>query len=362
MRLRDLCLTGILLSGCGPVKEPLRPELRSRWMEVVVEPAAGRAEDLLALGERLYGWNCLPCHGPDGKGDGPVADRLALRPRDFTRGWFKFKTSGPDEMPFDEDLYRTISVGVPSSGMPSFAVPLLPEDRWALIAYVKSLSLPPAGAGRNHFEASPPRRLLPSPPPRAGDAGRGARLFREGVQCARCHGDDGRGAGPAAAELVDSVGRPVAMPDLTRGEAIFKTGNRAEDVFRILATGMAGTPMPSFASVPAKDLWDLSAFVTSLYEPIAPGERTYLTSGCIGCHTFGKGRLIGPDLAGVTKRRPRAWLSGWIKDPAEMISRDPEARKLYEEFKSPMPTLRLSDREVEDLIDYLSRLDACGGK
>ena len=64
--------------------------------------------------------------------------------------------------------------------------------------------------------------------------------------------------------LTDALGRPVPVPDLTRGESAFLAGGRPEDIFRILTIGMAGSPMPSFSALPEGDRWDLAFFVASL--------------------------------------------------------------------------------------------------
>ncbi len=305
----------------------------SRWMAVAPPPAPAATDGLLETGERLYGWNCLPCHGPEGRGDGPMAARVGLRPRDFTRGAFRLKTSAAGEMPFDDDLYRTIAAGVPAAGMPAFPI-FTDQDRWALVLYVKSLA-----------EPGPPARTRIRPPSGRGDASRGAGLYRDG--CAACHGAEGRGDGPSAAAL------GVPLPDLSRGEVAFKAGSRPEDVYRVLTAGMAGTPMPSFASVPERDRWDVAAFVTTLYRPIHPGERLFLGSGCVSCHTIGKGRLIGPDLAGVGACRPRAWLRDWLVDPQGLVARDPEARRLLDQYGSLMPPFPFSESDIAALLDFL---------
>jgi mono/diheme cytochrome c family protein len=272
--------------------------------------------------------------------------RQGLHPRDFTRGLFKLKTSAPGEMPFDEDLYRTIAVGIPLGGMPRNR-DLEPRDRWALVAHVKSLAA-------SHFQTKAPSLPWPDPSvPAAPDPARGRELFAVRVGCAVCHGADGKGGGPAAAELRDAWDRPAPVPDLTRGELGLKAGSRLQDIFRTLTLGMAGTPMPSFAAIPERDRWDLAAFVRSRFEPIPPGERIFLGAGCLACHTVGKGKLVGPDLIDTRGRRDRAWLRRWLADPPAMLARDPVARKEFQDYKVQMPNLNLNDREIDALIDYL---------
>jgi len=353
-----LLLLGLLL-GCheappapgeaAPSPAELRYGRPPAWSTEPVPPAPTASQDLVDLGERLYGWNCFPCHGAEGKGDGPVAQRQGLHPRDFTRGLFMLKSSAPGEMPFDEDLYRTIAVGVPLGGMPRNPNLEL-RDRWALVAYVKSLSAP-------HFQTKAPGRPWSAPAPReAPDPERGKTLFRVAVNCAACHGAGGKGDGPAAPELRDAWERPAPPPDLTRGDLGLKAGSRLEDIFRTLTLGMAGTPMPSFAPLPENDRWDLAAYVRSLFEPISPGEKVFLGAGCLACHTVGKGKLVGPDLVDVRERRDRAWLRRWLADPPDMLSRDPAVRKEFQDYKVQMPKLDLNAPEIEALIGYLESL------
>jgi cytochrome c oxidase cbb3-type subunit 2 len=334
-----LLLSCHALPAKGVPSAPRVPE----WSSVSVPSALAESTGLLELGERLYGWNCFPCHGAEGKGDGPQALRQGLHPRDLTRGLFKLKTSPPGELPFDEDLYRTISVGVVLGGMPRNDA-LEAKDRWALVAYVRSL------APSSH---PPSRKWVPPPPPDDLDVDRGRELFLRRVQCASCHGAGGKGDGTAAAELKDFWDRPVAMPDLTRGELGLKGGSGLEDIFRVLTLGMAGTPMPSFESLPARDRWDLAAFVRSRFEPISAGERLFLGSGCTACHTMGRGKFVGPDLRDVRTRRDRSWLRQWLDDPPGMLARDPATRKLFQDYTIQMPKLNLSAADIDALIDFL---------
>ena len=223
------------------------------------------------------------------------------------------------------------------------------RDRWALVGYVKSLAAP-------HFQTKPPGRAWSaSLPPASPDPVRGRTLF--GVAgCAACHGAGGKGDGPAAPELRDAWERPAPPPDLTRGELGLKAGSRLEDIVRTLTLGMAGTPMPSFETLPEQDRWDLAAFVRGLFEPISSGEKILLGAGCLACHTVGKGKLVGPDLIDVRGRRDRSWLRRWLADPPAMLAGDAAVRKEFEEYKVQMPKLDLNGAEVEALIDYLERL------
>jgi len=90
----------------------------------------------------------------------------------------------------------------------------------------------------------------------------------------------------------------------------------------------------------------------------ANGEAIFKAK-CASCHTIGAGKLVGPDLKGVTARRDAAWLSGWIKAPDKVLaSGDPIATKLLAENNNiPMPNMALSDADVADLIAYFQSVD-----
>jgi mono/diheme cytochrome c family protein len=107
----------------------------------------------LAAGQRLFAANCAVCHGVDGTG--------ATTPVNLTRGQFKHGGS-------DQELFETISKGIPGTEMPgSF---LKPGEIRQVVAFVQSLA---RGAGQ---------------PAGAGDATRGAELFRGKGGCVSCHG------------------------------------------------------------------------------------------------------------------------------------------------------------------------------
>ena len=89
-------------------------------------------------------------------------------------------------------------------------------------------------------------------------------------------------------------------------------------------------------------------------EAAEDGEEVF-AEFCTMCHTIGEGKLIGPDLKGVTSRREAAWLERQIKDPEALIAEnDPIAMQLLQEADDmPMPQLPLTDEQVAAVITYL---------
>ena len=111
--------------------------------------------------------------------------------------------------------------------------------------------------------------------------------------------------------------------------------------------------------VRARSLVWTALFVSSL--PIhlalaeAPGSTTF-GSLCVACHTIGGGRLVGPDLAGVSDRRSEQWLVDFITSSQTMIqSGDPDAVALSEEYNGMvMPDALVAESEVLAVISYIS--------
>jgi len=78
---------------------------------------------------------------------------------------------------------------------------------------------------------------------------------------------------------------------------------------------------------------------------------------CSACHTFGKGIKVGPDLKGVTDRRPRPWLLAFIRSSQKVIqSGDTVAAALFQEFKrQQMPDWSdLSEAQVGGILDWFA--------
>ncbi|MEK8035912.1 MAG: c-type cytochrome [candidate division NC10 bacterium] len=216
-----------------------------------------------AQGKAVYEKKCMLCHGDKGDGAGPGASLLDPRPRDFTKGKFKIRGSASGQAPTDADLFRIISEGMPGTSMPGWKV--LPErDRWSLVAYLKTFA-PDA------FKEAPKLAVLPKEVASSKESlARGKEMF-EAIECNKCHGAGGRGDGPSAPELKDDWEQPVRAANLTKPWN-FRGGSGTRDVATRLATGLMGTPMPTFIDSVEKpeDIWHVANYVTSLGQDKPP--------------------------------------------------------------------------------------------
>jgi mono/diheme cytochrome c family protein len=83
---------------------------------------------------------------------------------------------------------------------------------------------------------------------------------------------------------------------------------------------------------------------------------------CAACHTIGAGKLIGPDLQGVTQRRDLDWLQRMISGPSQLIAdQDPILKGLLADYNNfQMPDLGLTQTEVQAVIAYLENPESGG--
>ncbi|MFQ5934220.1 MAG: c-type cytochrome [Dehalococcoidia bacterium] len=211
---------------------------------------------LVRSGKRLYERRCLFCHGPHGEGNGPVSRGIFPKPRSFTQGIFKIRSTPSGSPPTDEDLLQTLKRGMPGTMMPSFSN-LKEEQLWSLVYYVKSFFTEPDAPSPEPFPI-PEERPLPS----AESITRGQDLFLE-AECWSCHGLWGRGDGPSSEEMVDDWGYPIRVADLNQPK-LLRGGSSARELYRAIATGVGGTPMPSYGdSINSEQMWDLVNYLQS---------------------------------------------------------------------------------------------------
>lgn len=71
-------------------------------------------------GQQLYSAYCSNCHGFKGDGKGELAYLLYPKPRDFSIGSFKLRSTSSGNLPTLKDLVKTITKGMPGTAMPSF--------------------------------------------------------------------------------------------------------------------------------------------------------------------------------------------------------------------------------------------------
>ncbi|NIR52575.1 c-type cytochrome [candidate division KSB1 bacterium] len=210
----------------------------------------------MTYAERIYRRDCAACHGEQGDGQGPEAYRLQTKPLAFTSGHFKFKSTTSGQLPLDDDIFRSIAEGVPTTSMLPQAHLSDGEIR-ALVDYVKRFYPEFDSVSRARAVA------VPTSPPRTDELLQLGKEMYERAGCVKCHGSDGHGDGPAADSLRDYSGRPVDIPDLTYQPR--KIGTDLEDLYRIIQTGMSGTPMPSYQGVfTEKQAWALVYYLDSI--------------------------------------------------------------------------------------------------
>ncbi len=112
--------------------EEYKPILARSTVDTNSDPAAN-------AGRGIYTVNCAACHGLEGEGNGPNAITLEKKPANFTRPFY-------NQYPDDFWFYR-VSEGVPGTRMPRWNESLTEEQRWYLVAYLKTL---PKGRKMEH--------------------------------------------------------------------------------------------------------------------------------------------------------------------------------------------------------------------
>lgn len=220
--------------------------------------------------QALYEQHCAACHGVNGDGNGPASVWLHPKPRDFGAGLFKIKSTAGPALPTDEDLFRSITRGLPGSSMPSFSY--LPEaERRELAALVKELTAYADASGKrvNRFETAAASgnpvlvEVPPEPPAGVQELALGREVYLR-MQCNLCHGDTGAGDGPQVPTLKDASGIPIRPRDFNTG--LFRGGHTGRDLYLRIHNGMPGTPMVPYdnSQMKPEERWALVHYIQSL--------------------------------------------------------------------------------------------------
>jgi mono/diheme cytochrome c family protein len=123
-------------------------------------------------------------------------------------------------------------------------------------------------------------------------------------------------------------------------------------VISVCALAVLLVAAPAYAQDTAAD--NSSATFVLDKDKAKAGSKVFAAKACTGCHTVGKGRLAGPDLAGVLDRRGETWVRTWLKDPTPMFETDETAKALLKEYNNvKMPNMKLTEEQIDQLLHYI---------
>jgi mono/diheme cytochrome c family protein len=258
-----LCMAAAVLGLCGLASAQMTKFEEDQRLDV--QSHIGNITGHAKASQMNYRRYCVGCHGDEGDGMGENEPWLDPKPRNFTLGQFKCRSTPTGTLPTDEDLFNTIARGLDRSVMPPWNT-FTRHERADLVAYVKHFS--------PKFQTEKPGTPIQIPPEPEVTADRvkaGQGLYQK-LECWKCHGVEGRANGPSADTLQDDQNRPIKAYDFAEGSRP-KCGSDDADLYRIFMTGLDGTPMPSFAdNVKPDEAWDLVFYLRAL-QPMHTKEK-----------------------------------------------------------------------------------------
>jgi cytochrome c oxidase cbb3-type subunit I/II len=148
-------------------------------------------------GKTLFAQKCLPCHGCSGNGQGAYARQTLAHPANLHERISNFPQPTPEAYHF----WR-VHEGVPGTMMPPWGWSLDEDTIWKIATYEMSLvdgSIRTVSGDISDQEGDDYDAQYHPMPTIAGteaDFIKGQALY--GLYCAQCHGDDGKGDGPAS--------------------------------------------------------------------------------------------------------------------------------------------------------------------
>ena len=243
------------------------------WMAPGAGNAQAQSDEAPHPGRGIYLDNCSQCHGEEGDGRGHGFQAMYPRPRDLSSGMFKFRTTESGEYPLADNLEQMIADGMPGTTMPPWKHVLSGEEIRQVAGYIQSLY--------TEEDDDPPAvmKVGVAPPSSPELVARGRELFVK-IECTRCHGEAGRGDGNNSMNLKEDWNQePIFPRNLTAGW-LFRGGRRPEDIYRVILSGLNGTPMPSHIDeellAEEADRWALVHYVRSLGPDTEPTVRSTL--------------------------------------------------------------------------------------
>jgi len=220
-------------------------------------------------GEPVYIKYCAQCHGDEGDGQGYAHDFVLPRPRDFTTGVFKFRSTENGYLPTVEDLTRVVREGIHGTSMPAFAH-IGEQEIKDVVDYIQVFWQD--RREQDEEDGYWPPKVVPigKPPQVTADMLATGREVYLNNGCADCHGAEGRADGPSSPTLEDDYGVPIKPANLTASWR-FRGGGTMEDIYRAFSTGLSGTPMPTYLDTMTEaQRWAMTAFVHEMSPETAP--------------------------------------------------------------------------------------------
>jgi mono/diheme cytochrome c family protein len=94
--------------------------------------------------------------------------------------------------------------------------------------------------------------------------------------------------------------------------------------------------------------------ISSNAADVENGKAIFTKKGCPACHKIGGGKLVGPDLKGVTARRNPLWIERMILHPEIMLQQDATAKDLLRTHFTPMANQQVHpENELPAILAYL---------
>ena len=268
--------------------------------------------DVLRRGALVYRNRCSGCHGVSGDGQGPAAEYLQPKPRDYRKAVYKFTSTPYGRLPVRQDLIRTVRRGAKGTSMPAFPW-MSNEDVEAVVDYVIYFSLRGrvesmvAEYSEDYDEDEPiefvdftdsllseherwqeaeeqiVNAISAEPAYDEASVKLGRELFIKS-SCYSCHGVDAEGqtewlspefiaaqeAAPDGQRIeinYDAWGDPAPAADITA--RMLHGGRRPIDIYRRIYTGINGTPMPAFGDIFTENpdaIWHLVHYVEHIVD------------------------------------------------------------------------------------------------
>lgn len=128
-----------------------------------------------------------------------------------------------------------------------------------------------------------------------------------------------------------------------------KINKKIKEILKHNTMGKAINPL-AFASL---------CFILFSAEVSAQNGEAIFKQNCGVCHKVGGGRMVGPDLMGVTNKRSEEWLMKWTKGSQAFIkSGDADAKAIYNEFNVVMPDQTIPDADIKAVFSFIASKSA----